>query len=102
MWHNLKWFVSNKDKWLVRDSTSLLSVCSVNYYFHSGQQLDCFGLAFAVIAACQVLKYSDVHLVASGDHAWAVCGEEYQVWVLRQIESVRFTTLMILQLSGSG
>nr|CAB3227494.1 menin-like [Phallusia mammillata] len=46
------------------------------FSYFTGRQLDCFGLAFSVVAACQVLKYDDVHLVVSGDHAWVVCGNE--------------------------
>lgn len=45
------------------------------FSFLTGRQLDCFGLAFAVIAACQVLRYSDVHLALSEDHAWAAHGD---------------------------
>lgn len=37
--------------------------------------MDCFGVAFAVVAGCQVLGYNDVHLALSEDHAWVVFGE---------------------------
>lgn len=40
-----------------------------------GNKLDCFGVAFAVVAGCQVLGFSDVHLALSEDHAWVVFGE---------------------------
>lgn len=40
-----------------------------------GNKLDCFGVAFAVVAGCQVLGYKDVHLALSEDHAWVVFGE---------------------------
>ena len=43
--------------------------------FYSGNKLDCFGVAFAVVAGCQVLGYHDVHLALSEDHAWVVFGE---------------------------
>ena len=33
-------------------------------------------MAFAVVAAFQVLGYEDVHLALSEDHAWVVYGEE--------------------------
>ncbi|CAK8678313.1 unnamed protein product [Clavelina lepadiformis] len=46
------------------------------FSYLTGRQLDCFGLAFVVVAACQLLNYGDVHLVVSGDHAWAACGED--------------------------
>ena len=42
----------------------------------SGNKLDCFGVAFAVVAACQLLKVPDVHLALSEDHAWVVFGAE--------------------------
>ncbi|XP_070577184.1 menin-like [Ptychodera flava] len=45
------------------------------YSFLTGNKLDCFGVAFAVVAACQVLGYGDVHLALSEDHAWVVFGE---------------------------
>lgn len=37
--------------------------------------MDCFGVAFAVVAVCQALGYNDVHLALSEDHAWVVFGE---------------------------
>uniref|UniRef100_A0A0X3PM36 Menin n=1 Tax=Schistocephalus solidus TaxID=70667 RepID=A0A0X3PM36_SCHSO len=36
--------------------------------------LDSFGLAFATVAACQLLGYADVHLALSEDHAWVEFG----------------------------
>lgn len=44
-------------------------------------KLDCFGLAYTTVAACQVLNVSDVRLCLSEDHAWimyvdAVTGRE--------------------------
>ncbi|UYV64350.1 MEN1 [Cordylochernes scorpioides] len=42
----------------------------------SGNKLDCFGVAFAVVAACQVLGFLDVHLALSEDHAWVMFGKE--------------------------
>lgn len=45
------------------------------FSFLTGRQLDCFGLALVVVAACQVLRYNDVHLALSEDHAWAVHGD---------------------------
>jgi len=46
------------------------------YSYLTGNKLDCFGVAFAVVAGCQVLGFSDVHLALSEDHAWVVFGEE--------------------------
>ena len=37
--------------------------------------MDCFGVAFGVVAAFQILGYKDVHLALSEDHAWVVFGE---------------------------
>ncbi|XP_023029830.1 menin 1 [Leptinotarsa decemlineata] len=45
------------------------------YSYLSGSKLDCFGVAFAVVAGCQTLGYNDVHLALSEDHAWVVFGE---------------------------
>ncbi|XP_073514459.1 menin isoform X3 [Phyllobates terribilis] len=41
-----------------------------------GTKLDSPGVAFAVVAACQVLGLSDVHLALSEDHAWVVFGKD--------------------------
>ncbi|ELT99454.1 hypothetical protein CAPTEDRAFT_23022, partial [Capitella teleta] len=46
------------------------------YSFLTGSKLDCFGLAFAVVAGCQVLGLSDVHLALAEDHAWVVFGPD--------------------------
>lgn len=45
-----------------------------SFYFHSDGQLDSFGLAYATVAACQLLGYTDVHLALSEDHAWVEFG----------------------------
>ncbi|XP_065207201.1 menin isoform X2 [Planococcus citri] len=46
------------------------------YSYLTGSKLDCFGVAFAVVAGCQVLGFSDVHLALSEDHAWVIFGED--------------------------
>ncbi|KOB78566.1 Menin [Operophtera brumata] len=46
------------------------------YTFLTGNKLDCFGVAFAVTAGCQVLGKQDVHLALSEDHAWVVFGKD--------------------------
>lgn len=46
------------------------------YSFLTGNKLDCFGVAFAVTAGCQVLNKCDVHLALSEDHAWVVFGKD--------------------------
>ena len=38
--------------------------------------MDCFGVAYAVVAGCQILGFKDVHLALSEDHAWVVYGEQ--------------------------
>ncbi|XP_014250261.1 menin [Cimex lectularius] len=48
------------------------------YSYMTGNKLDCFGVAFAVVAGCQALGYSDVHLALSEDHAWVVFGEKLE------------------------
>lgn len=45
------------------------------YSYLTGSKLDCFGVAFAVVAGCQALGFNDVHLALSEDHAWVVFGE---------------------------
>ncbi|PWA14740.1 hypothetical protein CCH79_00014465 [Gambusia affinis] len=40
-----------------------------------GTKLDSSGVAFAVVAACQVLGLKDVHLALSEDHAWVIFGK---------------------------
>ncbi|XP_051985725.1 menin-like [Xyrauchen texanus] len=41
----------------------------------TGTKLDSSGVAFAVVAACQVLGLKDVHLSLSEDHAWVIFGK---------------------------
>lgn len=56
-----------------------MSECFINCVWTfslSGNKLDCFGVAFAVVAAFQILEYNDVHLSLSEDHAWVVFGED--------------------------
>ncbi|XP_014356841.2 menin [Papilio machaon] len=55
-----------------KDRAHLQSV----YSFLTGNKLDCFGVAFAVTAGCQVLSKRDVHLALSEDHAWVVFGKD--------------------------
>lgn len=46
------------------------------YSYLVTNKLDCFGVAFAVVAGCQqVLGYNDVHLAISEDHVWVVFGK---------------------------
>ena len=61
---------------------SFAYICIFNLYdkycvsFFTGNKLDCFGVALAVVAGCQVLGFNDVHLALSEDHAWAVFGPD--------------------------
>ncbi|KAJ8673357.1 hypothetical protein QAD02_004619 [Eretmocerus hayati] len=45
------------------------------YSYLTYNKLDCFGVAFAVVAGCQTLGYNDVHLAMSEDHTWVVFGK---------------------------
>lgn len=45
------------------------------YSYLALSKLDCFGVALAVVAGCQMLGYEDVHLAISEDHAWVVFGK---------------------------
>lgn len=45
------------------------------YSYLALSKLDCFGVALAVVAGCQILGYNDVHLAISEDHAWVVFGK---------------------------
>lgn len=45
------------------------------YSYLCGNKLDCFGVAFAVVAGCQMLGFRDVHLAISEDHVWVVFGK---------------------------
>lgn len=42
------------------------------YSYLADNKLDCFGVAFAVVAGLQQLGYDDAHLAISEDHAWYV------------------------------
>nr|CAG4649229.1 EOG090X0424 [Scapholeberis mucronata]SVE93539.1 EOG090X0424 [Scapholeberis mucronata] len=48
------------------------------YSYLTGNKLDCFGVALAVVAGCQVLGFNDVHLALSEDHAWVTFGPEHK------------------------
>lgn len=45
------------------------------YSYLAENKLDCFGVAFAVVAGCQQLGYDDAHLAISEDHAWVIFGK---------------------------
>lgn len=42
------------------------------YSYLADNKLDCFGVAFAVVAGLQQLGYDDAHLAISEDHAWYI------------------------------
>lgn len=56
----------------------IIAACNIICNLSSGNKLDCFGVSFAVVAACQILGIDDVHLALSEDHAWVVFGENGQ------------------------
>lgn len=45
------------------------------YSYLADNKLDCFGVAFAVVAGCQQLGFDDAHLAISEDHAWVIFGK---------------------------
>lgn len=45
------------------------------YSYLSGSRLDAYGVAYTVVAACQLLGLEDVRLVMSEDHAWVLFGD---------------------------
>ncbi|XP_064624012.1 menin-like [Lineus longissimus] len=62
---------SNLTRSYYKDKAHLQSL----YSYLTGNKLDCFGVAFGVVAACQVLGFNDVHLALSEDHAWVIFGK---------------------------
>ena len=53
-------------------------LCIIFHFLLLAAKLDCFGVAFAVVAACQLLDINEVHLVLSEDHTWIRFGENGQ------------------------
>lgn len=51
-----------------KDKAHLQSIFS----YLTTNKLDCFGLAFAVIAGCQILNLENIYLALSEDHAWVM------------------------------
>lgn len=51
-----------------KDKAHLQSIFS----YLTTNKLDCFGLAFAVMAGCQILNLRDIYLALSEDHAWVM------------------------------
>ena len=51
-----------------KDKAHLQSIFS----YLTTNKLDCFGLAFAVIAGCQILNLKNIYLALSEDHAWVM------------------------------
>eukprot|EP00794_Sanderia_malayensis_P007104 gene7104-7907_t len=45
------------------------------YNFLNDKRLDCFGIAFSVVAIAQYLGLDEIHLALSEDHAWVRFGE---------------------------
>ena len=55
-----------------KNSRNIFIHFSQHVLYPKGNKLDCFGVAYAVVAALQLLEVSDVHLAVSEDHAWVV------------------------------
>jgi len=51
-----------------KDKAHLQSIFS----YLTTSKLDCFGLAFAVLAGCQILNLKNIYLALSEDHAWVM------------------------------
>lgn len=51
-----------------KDKAHLQSIFS----YLTTSKLDCFGLAFAVMAGCQILNLKNIYLALSEDHAWVM------------------------------
>lgn len=71
-----------------KDKPHLQSIFS----YLTTSKLDCFGLAFAVIAGCQILNLKNVYLALSEDHAWVMFNlqpEEYKA--LKEQECKEYT-----------
>lgn len=68
-----------------KDKAHLQSVFS----YLTTSKLDCFGLALAVIAGCQILNLEDIYLALSEDHAWVMFNlkpEELKVQKEKELE----------------
>lgn len=57
---------------VIRHLTRFLEI----FFCHPGNKLDCFGVAVAVVAGCQILGLRGVHLALSEDHVWVIFGPE--------------------------
>lgn len=55
-----------------KDKAHLQSIFS----YLTTSKLDCFGLAFAVIAGCQSLNLKNIYLALSEDHAWVMFDDD--------------------------
>jgi len=64
------WNTLNEDKNKDRSHASNV------FCYLTEAKVNCFGLALAVVAGCQVLGFHDVHLAMSEDHAWVVYGHK--------------------------
>lgn len=65
------------------------------YSYLNGNRLDCYGCAYAVVAACQTLGLYDVRLVMSEDHAWVLFGEGNIQFHLRLLYIYHINLFMI-------
>lgn len=63
---DILWF--NLSNSYYKDKAHLQSIFS----YLTTNKLDCFGLAFAVISACQILNLKNIYLALSEDHAWVM------------------------------
>lgn len=77
-----------------KDKAHLQSIFS----YLTTSKLDCFGLAFAVIAGCQILNLKNIYLALSEDHAWVMFDlrpEEFQAQKERELKEYTDNSLPI-------
>ena len=60
----------------LKQTTLFLYLLNTSINVMTEAKVNCFGLALAVVAGCQVLGFHDVHLAMSEDHAWVVYGHK--------------------------
>lgn len=59
------------------------------YNYITEKKLDYYGVAYTVLAACQILGLDDVRLVMSEDHTWVTFGEG-NYWKLFSIYCTKY------------
>lgn len=68
-----------------KDKAHLQSIFS----YLTTSKLDCFGLAFAVIAGCQVVGLDEIYLALSEDHAWVMFDSNHEEANSRRLKELK-------------